>query len=314
MGLPQENEAAYHDGSPLFFADRLRGNLLVVHGSGDDNVHYQGTERLDQRAGRGQPAVHADGVPQPHPLHLRGRRAPACTSTRCSPGISSRTCPRAGGRARMRRCHLPGPADRSPGRPGRRWALEHPAPRRTSRPEPAGSVAPRDGTIETALIRRHHRVRLRRQRPVQHPLARPATRCLVPPRARPTRCLASRPRPARSTPPAVIASGPGAKKRASRWRRRHTGCRGRRAGDPWEEAALMGVQFRAVGQEPGWALDLLEGRWVRYVGDYGATRLYAASARQVRGPRRAPWSTTPSPRTAPRGSMTASREQPAGTR
>ena len=46
MGLPQENEAAYHDGSPLSFADRLRGNLLVVHGSGDDNVHYQGTERL----------------------------------------------------------------------------------------------------------------------------------------------------------------------------------------------------------------------------------------------------------------------------
>ncbi len=46
MGLPQENEAAYHDGSPLFFADRLRGNLLVVHGSGDDNVHFQGTERL----------------------------------------------------------------------------------------------------------------------------------------------------------------------------------------------------------------------------------------------------------------------------
>ncbi len=46
MGLPQENEAAYHDGSPLFFADSLRGNLLVVHGSGDDNVHFQGTERL----------------------------------------------------------------------------------------------------------------------------------------------------------------------------------------------------------------------------------------------------------------------------
>lgn len=49
MGLPQENEAAYHDGSPLFVADRLRGNLLVVHGSGDDNVHYQGTERLVNR-------------------------------------------------------------------------------------------------------------------------------------------------------------------------------------------------------------------------------------------------------------------------
>ena len=46
MGLPQENEAAYREGSALTFADRLRGNLLVVHGSGDDNVHYQGTERL----------------------------------------------------------------------------------------------------------------------------------------------------------------------------------------------------------------------------------------------------------------------------
>jgi dipeptidyl-peptidase-4 len=46
MGLPQENEAAYREGSPLFFADRLRGNLLLVHGSGDDNVHFQGSERL----------------------------------------------------------------------------------------------------------------------------------------------------------------------------------------------------------------------------------------------------------------------------
>jgi dipeptidyl-peptidase-4 len=45
-GLPQDNPQVYHDGSPLFFADRLRGNLLVVHGSGDDNVHYAGTERM----------------------------------------------------------------------------------------------------------------------------------------------------------------------------------------------------------------------------------------------------------------------------
>lgn len=63
----------------------------------------------------------------------------------------------------------------------------------------------------------------------------------------------------------------------------HAGCLGRRAGDPWEEAALMGVEFRAIGQEPGWALDLADGRWVRYVGDYGATRVYAASPRQGRG-------------------------------
>lgn len=46
MGLPSENEADYQRSSPLTFANQLRGNLLIVHGSGDDNVHYQGTERL----------------------------------------------------------------------------------------------------------------------------------------------------------------------------------------------------------------------------------------------------------------------------
>jgi dipeptidyl-peptidase-4 len=46
MGLPQQNEEDYRASSPLTFADQLRGRLLVVHGTGDDNVHYQGTERL----------------------------------------------------------------------------------------------------------------------------------------------------------------------------------------------------------------------------------------------------------------------------
>ncbi|MGH7565391.1 MAG: alpha/beta hydrolase family protein, partial [Gemmatimonadota bacterium] len=46
MGLPQDNPEDYAQSSPLTFADRLEGNLLVVHGTGDDNVHYQGTERL----------------------------------------------------------------------------------------------------------------------------------------------------------------------------------------------------------------------------------------------------------------------------
>jgi dipeptidyl-peptidase-4 len=46
MGLPQENEADYREGSPVTYADKLKGNLLVVHGTGDDNVHFQGTERL----------------------------------------------------------------------------------------------------------------------------------------------------------------------------------------------------------------------------------------------------------------------------
>ena len=39
----------YRVGSPINFADGLKGKLLVVHGSGDDNVHYQGTERLVNR-------------------------------------------------------------------------------------------------------------------------------------------------------------------------------------------------------------------------------------------------------------------------
>jgi len=46
FGLPQQNEADYREGSALTYADKLRGNLLVVHGAGDDNVHYQSTERL----------------------------------------------------------------------------------------------------------------------------------------------------------------------------------------------------------------------------------------------------------------------------
>jgi dipeptidyl-peptidase-4 len=46
MGLPQDNDADYKLGSPITHAAGLRGNLLIVHGSGDDNVHYQGTEKL----------------------------------------------------------------------------------------------------------------------------------------------------------------------------------------------------------------------------------------------------------------------------
>jgi Dipeptidyl aminopeptidases/acylaminoacyl-peptidases len=46
MGLPEQNEEDYKRSSPLNFAANLKAKLLVVHGSGDDNVHYQGTERL----------------------------------------------------------------------------------------------------------------------------------------------------------------------------------------------------------------------------------------------------------------------------
>jgi dipeptidyl-peptidase-4 len=46
MGLPRQNPRDYEQASPVTYAHQLKGNLLVVHGTGDDNVHYQGTERL----------------------------------------------------------------------------------------------------------------------------------------------------------------------------------------------------------------------------------------------------------------------------
>ncbi len=48
-GLPQDNAEGYRLGSPITFAEGLKGKLLIVHGSGDDNVHYQGTEELVNR-------------------------------------------------------------------------------------------------------------------------------------------------------------------------------------------------------------------------------------------------------------------------
>lgn len=41
MGLPQDNPVGYHDSSPVNFAASLRDPLLLVHGTGDDNVNFQ---------------------------------------------------------------------------------------------------------------------------------------------------------------------------------------------------------------------------------------------------------------------------------
>lgn len=46
MGLPSETLADYQKGSPINFAKGLQGNLLYIHGTGDDNVHYQNAEAL----------------------------------------------------------------------------------------------------------------------------------------------------------------------------------------------------------------------------------------------------------------------------
>jgi len=46
MGLPKDNEEDFRRGSPITYVGGLRGKLLIVHGSGDDNVHYQSTQVL----------------------------------------------------------------------------------------------------------------------------------------------------------------------------------------------------------------------------------------------------------------------------
>ncbi|WP_339710481.1 DPP IV N-terminal domain-containing protein [uncultured Kriegella sp.] len=49
MGLLKNNAKGYHDGSPINFAQNLQGNLMIMHGTADDNVHYQSFEMLIDR-------------------------------------------------------------------------------------------------------------------------------------------------------------------------------------------------------------------------------------------------------------------------
>jgi dipeptidyl-peptidase-4 len=46
MGLPKDNAEDYKNSAPITYAANLKGDLLIVHGTGDDNVHYQATELL----------------------------------------------------------------------------------------------------------------------------------------------------------------------------------------------------------------------------------------------------------------------------
>ena len=46
MNTPQNNPEGYRKGSPISYASGLKGNLLFIHGTGDDNVHYQNAELL----------------------------------------------------------------------------------------------------------------------------------------------------------------------------------------------------------------------------------------------------------------------------
>ena len=46
MRTPVENEDGYDQNSPINFVDQLKGKYLLIHGSGDDNVHYQNTMEM----------------------------------------------------------------------------------------------------------------------------------------------------------------------------------------------------------------------------------------------------------------------------
>lgn len=56
---------------------------------------------------------------------------------------------------------------------------------------------------------------------------------------------------------------------------RYSGCRMMPERVPWEDARRRGVDFRAVGNEPGWYLEIQQGRQLLLVTDYGSTRLLA---------------------------------------
>jgi dipeptidyl aminopeptidase/acylaminoacyl peptidase len=49
LNTPQEDSAAYRRSSPVYFAEGLRGSLLIAHGMVDDNVNFQDAVRLAQR-------------------------------------------------------------------------------------------------------------------------------------------------------------------------------------------------------------------------------------------------------------------------
>ena len=49
MGSPVGNKKGYDSASVLTYADKLKGKLMIIHGTGDDNVHYQNTLQFMQK-------------------------------------------------------------------------------------------------------------------------------------------------------------------------------------------------------------------------------------------------------------------------
>ena len=68
MGVPQENDDGYGR-LPDQLRGRPEGKLLIVHGSGDDNVHYR-EPKGDQPPGRARQAIRFDGLSEPNARDL----------------------------------------------------------------------------------------------------------------------------------------------------------------------------------------------------------------------------------------------------
>ncbi len=49
LGLPKDNAKGYDENSPLNYAERLQGNYLLIHGTGDDNVHFQNSAEMVEK-------------------------------------------------------------------------------------------------------------------------------------------------------------------------------------------------------------------------------------------------------------------------
>ena len=49
LALPQDNAKGYDENSPLNFAEQLKGNYLLIHGTGDDNVHFQNSAEMVEK-------------------------------------------------------------------------------------------------------------------------------------------------------------------------------------------------------------------------------------------------------------------------
>ncbi len=84
MNTPQANPDGYRKGSPITYVEGLKGNLLLIHGTGDDNVHYQSCEMLVNELVRHSKIFSQISYPmRTHsineragtPLHLRNSKA-----------------------------------------------------------------------------------------------------------------------------------------------------------------------------------------------------------------------------------------------